>query len=68
MGEQRSSVEISKITEEIELLLHQFIRCSKDGVFDNANPHKDLCEGCSYERAKILELVASYQKASLMRI
>ena len=64
MVEQRSSVEISKITEEIELLLHQFIRCSKDGVFDNANPHKDLCESCSYERAKILELVASYQKAS----
>ena len=68
MAEQRSSVEVSKITEEIELLLYQFIRCSKDGVFDNTNPHKDLCEGCSYERAMIMGLVASYQKASLISI
>lgn len=68
MTAQRSSIEVSKITEEIELLLHQFIRCSKDGVFDKANPHEDLCESCSYERAKILELVATYQKASLIGI
>ena len=34
MEAQISPLEISKITEEIELLLHQFIRCSKDGVFD----------------------------------
>ena len=64
MEVQRSSLEISKLTEEIDLLLHQFIRCSKDGVFDKANPYEDLCESCSYEREKILELVGTYQKAS----
>jgi len=64
MTAQKSSVEVSKITEEIELLLHQFIRCSKDGVFDKAHPYEDLCESCSYEREKILELVGTYQKAS----
>ena len=68
MEEQRSYLEISKLTEEIELLLHQFIRCSKDGIFDKNNPYEDLCDSCSYERAKILELVASYQKASLIGI
>ena len=64
MTAQKSSVEVSKITEEIELLLHQFIRCSKDGVFDNTNLHENLCESCSYERAMIMGLVASYQKTS----
>ena len=60
MEAQISPSEVSKITEEIELLLHQFIRCSKDGVFNKANPYEDLCESCSYEREKILELVGTY--------
>ena len=64
MESQTSAVEIFKLTEEIELLLLQFIRCSKDGVFDKENPYKDLCESCSYEREKILELVGTSQKAS----
>jgi len=64
MGEQINYLEFSKITEEIELLLQQFIRCSKDGIFDKNNPYEDLCEGCSYERGKILELVEIYQKVS----
>ena len=64
MESQTSAVELSKITEEIELLLLQFIRCSKDGVFNKENPYEDLCESCSYEREKILELVGTSQKAS----
>ena len=38
---------ISRISEEIDLLLHQFIRCSNDGVFDKHNPFEDSCESCS---------------------
>jgi hypothetical protein len=64
MEEKINSLEFSKITEEIELLLQQFIRCSKDGIFDKNNPYEDLCESCSYERGKILELVEIYQKVS----
>ena len=66
MKAQISTLEVFKITEEIELLLQQFIRCSKDGVFDKEKPYEDLCESCSYERTKILELVeqASYLTTS----
>jgi len=62
MEAQISPSEISKITEEIELLLHQFIRCSKDGIFDSLNLHENLCESCSYERAMIMGLVAKVIK------
>jgi len=54
-----SNLEAPKIMEEIELLLNQFIRCSNDGVFDKENPHKNLCESCSCEREKILDLVVA---------
>jgi len=66
MEAQISTSEVFKITEEIELLLQQFIRCSKDGVFDKEKPYEDLCESCSYEREKILELVETYQQASYL--
>ena len=54
---------ISKISEEIDLLLHQFIRCSKDGTFDRHNPFEDSCESCSAERETIMNLLENYRNA-----
>lgn len=54
---------ISRVSEEIDLLLHQFIRCSKDGVFDKHNPFLDLCESCSAERETIMGLLEEYRSA-----
>jgi len=53
----------SRISEEIYLLLHQFIRCSNDGVFDKHNPFEDSCESCSSERETIMGLLKNYREA-----
>ena len=55
---------ISEITAEIELLLRQFIRCSKDRPFDIDNPSEDsFCEGCTVERNIIMDLLKGYRRA-----
>ena len=55
---------ISKISEEIDLLLLQFIRCSEDRPFDKHNPFEDSsCESCTEERDMIMTLLESYRGA-----
>ena len=54
----------SEITAEIELIIRQFIRCSKDRPFDIDNPSEDsFCEGCTVERNVIMDLLKSYRRA-----
>ncbi len=64
METQTSSLGSYIVLDNIKILLNQFIRCSNDGVFDRANPYEDLCESCSCEREKILELIDLYQRIS----
>jgi len=54
---------ISRISDEIDLLLHQFIRCSEDVAFDRHNPFEDSCDSCSSERAIIMGLLENYRSS-----
>jgi hypothetical protein len=54
---------ISRISDEIDLLLHQFIRCSEDVAFDKHNPFEDSCDSCSSERDIIMSLLENYRKS-----